>query len=298
MAIAGGMDASGLCRRQPRGPMSRAPGSHRLIALLGALGLIVAVAAPAFAADPKPGTDTRLRPDRPAWDEPVRDTASDQGATAAPDPLPSRHDREQASRGDRPCSGVRRLADRPASRLALVETTDVQAATAALKADPAVLRVSVNHRYFRHLDPADETYFEELWGLHNTGQQLYPGRGRDRGPARCRHRRPPGPAPDDRRPERRRRGDRRRRRLQPPRPRRAGVDQSRRVRRRQGDQRRRRRRQRLCRRRPRLGLLQRRQHGPRLRRRQPRHPCRRHDRRVAERRRAWSAWPRRSGSWP
>ena len=174
MAFAGGMDASGLCRRQPRGPMSRAPGSHRLFALLGALGLIVAVTAPAAAADPSPGTDTRLRPDRPAWDEPARDTASDQGATQ----LLIRF-RPGTTAGKRLAAtsvrGVRRLADRPASRLALVETTDVTAATAALKADPAVLRVTVNHRYVRDLDPADETYFEELWGLHNTGQQLFLG---------------------------------------------------------------------------------------------------------------------------
>ena len=154
--------------------MSRAPGSHRLFALLGALGLIVAVTAPAAAADPSPGTDTRLRPDRPAWDEPARDTASDQGATQ----LLIRF-RPGTTAGKRLAAtsvrGVRRLADRPASRLALVETTDVAAATAALRADPAVLRVTVNHRYVRDLDPADETYFEELWGLHNTGQQLFLG---------------------------------------------------------------------------------------------------------------------------
>ena len=63
----------------------------------------------------------------------------------------------------------------------------------------------------------------------------------------------------------------------------AGLDEPGRVGRRQGDQRHRRRRQRLHRRRPRLGLLPRRQHRPRRRRRLPRHPRRRHDRGVARR---------------
>jgi subtilisin family serine protease len=160
--------------------MSRAPGPHRLIALLGALGLIAAVAAPAFAADPSPDTDTRLRPERPAWDEPVSDASSGPGATQLlirfrPGTTASKRLAATSVRG------VRRLADRPASRLALVETTDVRAATAALTADPAVLRVSVNHRYFRDLDPADETYFGELWGLHNTGQRLFQGQSQTEG---------------------------------------------------------------------------------------------------------------------
>ncbi len=154
--------------------MSRAPGPHRLIAFLGALGLIAAIIAPAFAADPKPGVDTRLRAERPAWDEQTSDPATHGGATQLlirfrPGTTASKRLAATSARG------LRRLADRPAARLALVETTDVQAATTALRADPAVLRVSVNHRYLRDLDPAGETYFRELWGLNNTGQRLYQG---------------------------------------------------------------------------------------------------------------------------
>jgi subtilisin family serine protease len=154
--------------------MSRAPGPHRLIACIGALGLIATLITPAFAADPKPGTDARLRADRPAWDERVGDPATTGGATELV--IRFRAGTTATKRiAATSLRGVRRLADRPAARLALVETTDVQAASATLRADPAVLRVSVNHRSFRDLDPTDETYFRELWGLNNTGQPLYLG---------------------------------------------------------------------------------------------------------------------------
>ena len=141
--------------------------------------------------------------------------------------------------------------------------------------------------------------WRELWGLDNTGQDIFGGAAGHRRHARRRHRcgrQALGITTGDR--EHGRRGHRRRRRLQPSGPGRTGLDEPGRIGRRQGDQRDRRRRQRLHRRRPRLGLLPRRQHRPRLRRRLPRHARRRHDRGVARRRRASSGSPRASRSWP
>ena len=44
-----------------------------------------------------------------------------------------------------------------------------------LEADPRVERVSVDHRRFREADPTAEPYWNELWGLDNTGQDIYNG---------------------------------------------------------------------------------------------------------------------------
>ena len=41
-----------------------------------------------------------------------------------------------------------------------------------LKDDPRVLAVADNHRRELFDDITDETYFDELWGLHNTGQRI------------------------------------------------------------------------------------------------------------------------------
>ena len=152
--------------------MSRGPAPHRLVALIGALGLIAAAASPAAGADPRPGTDLQLGQARPAWDQQVAATGSSSTELLVRfRPGTSAAERRTAISA----SGVRRLADRAASRLSVVQTNDVAAATAALEADPMVLRVSVNHRYHRDADPRGETYWRELWGLHNTGQPLFQG---------------------------------------------------------------------------------------------------------------------------
>jgi subtilisin family serine protease len=158
--------------------MSRAPASHRLMALIGALGLIAAATTPAFAADPRAGsqgTDPRLRAERPAWataaDSAITDTSNGTrllvrfkaGTTGA------------ERRASTARHGLTRVADLPASRLSVVRATDAKTAIAALRADPDVLRVSVDHRNQLDADPSGETYWTELWGLNNTGQLLYQG---------------------------------------------------------------------------------------------------------------------------
>ena len=133
-----------------------------------------------------------------------------------------------------------------------------------LRADPHVLRVSVDHRRFLRRGPDRRTATGTSCGVSRTPARTSTA-APETGVGRRRHRRAPGARHHDRRPEHGRRGHRRRRRLQPSRPRRPRLDEPRRIGRRPGDQRHRRRRQRLRRRRPRLGLLPRRQHRPRLR---------------------------------
>ncbi len=50
---------------------------------------------------------------------------------------------------------------------------------ATLRADPHVLRVSVDHRRYRAADPTGEPYWGELWGLENLGQKRRLSRGSD-----------------------------------------------------------------------------------------------------------------------
>jgi subtilisin family serine protease len=158
--------------------MSLAPASHRLKALVGALGLIVAATTPTFAAEPRTGsqaTDPRLRAERTAW-ETQRDTATADAADAARllvrfKPGTTRAERRAITE----LRGLTRIADLPSSRLSVVRAADARAAIAALRADPDVLRVSVDHRNSLDADPSGETYWKELWGLHNTGQPLFEG---------------------------------------------------------------------------------------------------------------------------
>ena len=46
---------------------------------------------------------------------------------------------------------------------------------ATLESDPRVKSVSVDHKRFREADPTGEPYWHELWGLDNTGQDIYQG---------------------------------------------------------------------------------------------------------------------------
>ncbi len=55
----------------------------------------------------------------------------------------------------------------PAGRASIIAAT--------LRKDPEVLRVSIDHRRYRDANPTSEPYWDELWGLENTGQDLFLG---------------------------------------------------------------------------------------------------------------------------
>ncbi len=71
-------------------------------------------------------------------------------------------------------AGTDRIADLPSAHAEVIHVNPDQAAAAiaALRADPNVVRVSVDHQRFRSVDPRSEPYWDDLWGLHNTGQEL------------------------------------------------------------------------------------------------------------------------------
>ena len=63
--------------------------------------------------------------------------------------------------------------DRAAKR-AVYQTTQtaVRSEERRLELDPSVRTVQVSHRLYRTVDPEDEQYWDDLWGLHNTGQTI------------------------------------------------------------------------------------------------------------------------------
>ena len=111
------------------------------------------------------------RPDRAAWDrsrgdDPDRLIVTFRAGTAAATRRSS-----IARVGGTPING------RAAGRIqALKAPTGRSTQTiAAMRADPSVVRIDVDHRRFRDADPTSETYWHELWGLDNTGQDIYQG---------------------------------------------------------------------------------------------------------------------------
>ena len=154
--------------------MSRARPASRSVAVGAALLLVALAGVPAQAAG-QPADASVLRPTRPAWDPVSEDDPSRlivtfrAGTTAAS--RQSAIATATAGTGrttDLPATGTRAVKLRaPAGRSA--------ATVAALRADRRVLRVSVDHRRFRDADPRSEPYWQELWGLENTGQLLYQG---------------------------------------------------------------------------------------------------------------------------
>jgi subtilisin family serine protease len=175
----------GFAGRTARGSMSRASTTGRLLALVGALGLIVTAASPAFAAGPTPGptrpdgTDPILRHIRPAWDAVGRRAQTDLAGGPSGEARLLVRFRPSATSAMRRAaiatSGAARLSDVSTPDLTVVRTTDAAAAIAALRRDPNVLRVTVDGHNVLDADPRGETYWQELWGLHNAGQRLYQG---------------------------------------------------------------------------------------------------------------------------
>ena len=172
--------------------MSRAPASHRLMALIGALGLIAALTTPAFAADPRPasrGTDPRLRTVGPAWETDVDRTTTD---TAAGDARLLVRFRPGTTRAERRASttlsGVSRIADLPSSRLSVVRATDARGRHRGLARGsrrPSRERRSPKPPP-RRSDRRD--LLARAVGHAQHGPAAVPGRARDRGPRRRRRR--------------------------------------------------------------------------------------------------------------
>ncbi len=150
------------------------PPTHplRRASVVGIAALILTLAGglSARAADP-PRAAAAPRPERPAWDRPTGDDpdrliVTFRSATTA-----------GARRSSIANAGATHIADLAAGRVvALQAPTGRSTQTIAeLRADPRVLRVDVDHRRYRDADPTGEQYWTELWGLDNTGQDLYQG---------------------------------------------------------------------------------------------------------------------------
>jgi subtilisin family serine protease len=63
---------------------------------------------------------------------------------------------------------------KPAKRRAVFQTTgeSLRSEQRRLERDPAVRSVQISHRLYRDLDPENEQFWQFLWGLHNTGQEI------------------------------------------------------------------------------------------------------------------------------
>ncbi len=150
--------------------MSRARPAHRSFAVAAAVLLAALATIPAQAASPGASTSA-LRRGGPAWDQPTGDDPSRLIVTFKPGTTPaSRRTTLQAS-------GARQTTKLPNTRSVALQAPAGRAkeVAATLRADPHVLRVSVDHRRYRAADPTGEQYWGELWGLENLGQKAgYP----------------------------------------------------------------------------------------------------------------------------
>ncbi len=144
---------------------------QRPFAVAAALLFVAAATAlPVTAAGPTASPDPDLRAGRNAWDHPTGDDPGRLIVTFRPNTSTLGR---QSSLMD---AGATRQAI-PIGQTTVVDVPDDEAATtvATLEADPRVEQVSVDHRRFREADPTAEPYWNELWGLDNTGQDIYNG---------------------------------------------------------------------------------------------------------------------------
>src|SRR5436190_11527236 len=159
-------------RTRGRMPRSRANRRMSVVAVVAVGAALLAMSgSPAVRAAGPRHAMTVPRPDRAAWDrsrgdDPDRLIVTFRAGTAAATRRSS-----IARVGGTPING------RAAGRIqALKAPTGRSTQTiAAMRADPSVVRIDVDHRRFRDADPTSETYWHELWGLDNTGQDLYQG---------------------------------------------------------------------------------------------------------------------------
>ena len=70
--------------------------------------------------------------------------------------------------------GLELVTFKPAKRRAVFQTTreSLRSEQRRLERDPAVRSVQISHRLYRDLDPENEQFWQFLWGLHNTGQEI------------------------------------------------------------------------------------------------------------------------------
>jgi subtilisin family serine protease len=70
--------------------------------------------------------------------------------------------------------GLELVTFKPAKRRAVFQTTreSLRSEQRRLERDPAVRSVQISHRLYRDLDPDNEQFWQFLWGLHNTGQEI------------------------------------------------------------------------------------------------------------------------------
>ena len=70
--------------------------------------------------------------------------------------------------------GLELVTFKQAKRRAVFQTTreSLRSEQRRLERDPAVRSVQISHRLYRDLDPANEQFWQFLWGLHNTGQEI------------------------------------------------------------------------------------------------------------------------------
>src|SRR3954447_26361724 len=153
------------------GPVQRSIGVAASLLVLVAATMLPA--APARAAVPSGTTGHGFRPARNAWDRPTGDDpdrliVTFRGGTSTL----SRHASLRAA-GAVSTSGPSVAIDR--TTVVDTEPGSRDATIAALRADPHVERVSVDHRRYRDTDPTAEQYWVEQWGLENTGQDIYQG---------------------------------------------------------------------------------------------------------------------------
>jgi subtilisin family serine protease len=70
--------------------------------------------------------------------------------------------------------GLELVTFKPAKRRAVFQTRreSLRSEQRRLERDPAVRSVQISHRLYRDLDPENEQFWQFLWGLHNTGQEI------------------------------------------------------------------------------------------------------------------------------
>ncbi len=150
--------------------MSRARPTHRPFTVAAAVLLAALTSIPAQAAWPDPSPST-LRRGGPAWDQPTVDDPSRLIVTFRPGTSSAARATAVQAAGARQT----RVVPRARSLAIQAPAGRTKAVVASLRADPQVLRVSVDHRRFRSADPTDEPLWDELWGLENLGQDIYQG---------------------------------------------------------------------------------------------------------------------------
>ena len=145
--------------------MSRARPTHRPFAIAAAVIVATLITIPVQAASPHP-TSATLRRGGPAWDRPTADDESRLIVTFRPGTTAAARTRAVQA------TGARETTRLPHTRSVALQAAPGRAkeVAAALRADPHVLRVSVDHLRFRDADPTGEPAWVEQWGLDNTGQ--------------------------------------------------------------------------------------------------------------------------------